>query len=77
MSCGVGGRPGLDPTLLWLWLWLAAVALIRPLAWKLPYAPGAALKRQGQTPPKTKKTNLSEFPGAQRVKDPVSLWAVV
>ena len=30
----------------WLWLWrrLAAVALIQPLAWELPYTVGAALK---------------------------------
>ena len=27
-----------------LWCWLAAVALIRPLAWEPPYAAGAALK---------------------------------
>ena len=27
------------------WMWLAAVALIRPLAWELPYASGWALKR--------------------------------
>ena len=47
MSCGVGHRPGLDLALLWLWYRLAAAALIRtPLAWELPYAVGAALKRQ-------------------------------
>ena len=44
MSCGVGRRHGLDPVLLWLWLWPAAVALIQPLAWELPYAEGTALK---------------------------------
>ena len=44
MSYGVGCRLGLDPTLLWLWLWPAALAPIQPLAWKLPYAIGAALK---------------------------------
>ena len=27
-------------------VWLAAAALIGPLAWKLPYAANAALKRQ-------------------------------
>ena len=31
--------------LLWLWQRLAAAALIRPLAWELPCATGAALKR--------------------------------
>ena len=31
--------------LLWLWCRLAAAALIRPLAWELPYAASAALNR--------------------------------
>ena len=35
-----------DPVLLWLWCRLAAAALILPLAWELPYAAGAALKRK-------------------------------
>ena len=46
MSCGVGHRHGLDPALLWLWRKLAAVALIQPLAWELPYATGVALKKK-------------------------------
>ena len=46
MSCGVGRRCGSDPALLWLWHRLAAVALIRPLAWEPPNAVGAALKRK-------------------------------
>jgi len=46
MSCGVGHRCSLDPGLLWLCPWLAAAAPIRPLAWELPYAPGADLKRK-------------------------------
>ena len=45
MSCGVGCRRAVDPVLLWLWCRLAAAALIRPLAWELPYAVGAALKK--------------------------------
>ena len=48
MSWGVGQRCGLDLALLWLWGRPAAVALIHPLAWELPYAAGAALKRQKQ-----------------------------
>ena len=52
MSCGVGHRHGLDPVLLWLWRRLAAAALIQPLAWELPCAVGAALKRR-------KKDNVS------------------
>ena len=46
VSCSVGLRCGLDHALLWLWCRLAAVALIRPLAWELPYATGTALKRR-------------------------------
>ena len=54
----LGLIPGLtqrvrDPE--WLWLWLrhrpAAIARIGPLAWELPYATGAALKKK-----KAKKT---------------------
>ena len=32
--------------MLWLWCRLAAAVLIRPLAWELPYASGAALEKQ-------------------------------
>ena len=44
MSCGVGHRSSSDPVL--LWRRLAAVTLIRPLAWELPYALGVALKKK-------------------------------
>ena len=46
VSCSVGHRLDLDPMLLWLWHRLAAVALIRPLAWEPPYAMGGDLKRK-------------------------------
>ena len=46
MSCGVGGRRGLDPTLLWLWYSPVATALIGPLAWEHPCAMDEALERQ-------------------------------
>ena len=49
MSCGVGLRLGLDPTLLWLWCRLMAMALIRPLAWELPCAMGSALNTHTHT----------------------------
>ena len=50
MSCGVGRRCRLDPTLLWLWLlWLwrrlVATAPIGPLAWELPCAMGSTLEK--------------------------------
>ena len=45
MSCGVGHKHSLDPALLWLWCRLAAVALIRPIAWEPPYAASAALEK--------------------------------
>ena len=44
MSCGVGGRRGSDPELLWLWHRTAAVAPIRPVAWEPPYDTGVARK---------------------------------
>ena len=44
-SCGVDHRRGSDLALLWLWCRLAAVAPIRPVAWELPDATGAALKK--------------------------------
>ena len=43
MSCGVGGRQGLDLALFGLWCRLAAVAPIQLLSWELPYAVGATL----------------------------------
>ena len=49
MSCGVGCRSDLDAV--WLWRRLAAVSLIRPLAWEPPYATGEALEKT-ETPPK-------------------------
>ena len=57
MSCGVGCRYGSDLALLCLWCRLAAVALIRPLAWEPSYAVDAALKRQKD---KKKKKNSEE-----------------
>ena len=40
----MGHRHGLDLVLLWLWSRLAATALIRLLAWELPYATSVALR---------------------------------
>ena len=45
MSCGVGYRHSLDPALLWLCR-PAATVPIQLLAWELPYAVGAALKKE-------------------------------
>ena len=60
MSCGVGHRCGWDPALLWLWCRLAAVALIRPLAWEPPHAAGAALEK-AERQKKTKTKNRTKF----------------
>ena len=46
MSYGVGSRCGSGPALQWLWYRLIVVAQIQPLAWELPYAMGAALKKK-------------------------------
>ena len=44
MSCG--HTYSSDPALLWLWHRPEAVAPIRSLAWELPYASGAAIKKE-------------------------------
>ena len=71
MSCGVGGRHGLDLTLLWLWLWLwcrpAATAPIGPLAWEPPYATGAAIKKKEKE--KEKKERRSRHGAAVNESD--------
>ena len=47
VSCGVGHRHSLDPTvLLWQWCSLAGAVLIGFLAWELPSATSMALKRK-------------------------------
>ena len=53
VSCGIGCRQGSDP--MRLWCRLAAVALIQPLAWDLPYAMGTALKGKKKKKKKKKK----------------------
>ena len=45
MSFSVGHSTS-DPASLWLRCGLAAVTAIQPLAWKLPCATGAALKKK-------------------------------
>ena len=41
--------------LLWLWHRLAASAPIQPLAWELPYATGAAIKKKEKIEMKIQK----------------------
>ena len=58
-----GSIPGLaqrvkNPAL--LWCRLAAAAWIRPLAWALPYAAGAALKQNKTKQNKTNKTEKTQ-----------------
>ena len=47
VSCGIGHRCGSD-LLLWLWCRPATAALIRPLAWELPYATGVSPKKENK-----------------------------
>ena len=63
MSCGVGRRCGLDPTLLCLRSRLTATAPIRPLAWEPPYAEGVALEKtkKKQTKKKQKKNLKHDY----------------
>ena len=67
----MGCRCGSDPELLWLWRRPVATATIRPLAWKPPYAAGAALENTKKTKKKKKrkkeKENENENNKCQRV----------
>ena len=60
MSCGVGGRLGSDPTLLWLWRRQVATAPVGPLAWEPPYAGGAAQEKAKRQKKKKKKNSLAQ-----------------
>ena len=64
MSCGADRRHGSDLALLWLWFRLAAVALIRSLAWEPPYVRSVALKsKQNKTSIKaTRAAKLQRVP---------------
>ena len=53
MSCSVGHRCGSDPSLLWLWPRPVAMAPIRPLPWKPPYAEGVAQENGKKTKKKS------------------------
>ena len=59
ISCGLGRRCSSDLALLWLYLCCtpAATAPIQPLPSELPYATGAALKRQNEQTNKLRRTN--------------------
>ena len=45
VNCGEGHGCGVDPVLLWMCT-PAAAALIRPLAWELPYATDRQKKKK-------------------------------
>ena len=55
MSCGVGCRHRLDPTLLCLWRGPVATAPIRPLAWEPPCAARVAQEMAKRQKNKTKQ----------------------
>ena len=44
--CSIVHKCSSDLALMWLWHRLAATALIQPLAWKIPYVMGAAVKKK-------------------------------
>ena len=56
VAVNCGHRHSLDLALLWLWHWLAAVALIRPVAWELLYDMSVALKKKAKKPQANKRT---------------------
>ena len=69
VSCGVGCRRVLDPMWLWLWCRPAAAAPTGPLAWELPYAAGAALKRKAKKQNKTKPKKTLKIQKTKKTKN--------
>ena len=61
MSCGVGRGRNSHLELLWLWCMPTDTALIRPLDWEIPYAPGAALKRRKERERKLQAKITDEY----------------
>ena len=61
MNCGVGRRGGWDPDLLWLWCRLAAIALIRSLAWEPLYATGVAPEKGKKTKKKKRILTMKTY----------------
>ena len=61
MSCGMALKCSLDPALLWQWYRPAAVALIRPLAWELPYATSKTVKNKNKNKKQNQKTRNAEI----------------
>ena len=70
VSCGVSRRHGLDFTWLWLWHRPAAIASIHPLAWELPCATGATLRRQ-------KRKSFRDLPNSTKgIQSRIEFFAV-
>ena len=71
----LGCRHGSDPALLWLWYRPVATALIRALAWEIPYAAGAAQETAKQIN-KQKKTQKHKMQCCLHL-DLLSLMAIL
>ena len=70
VSCDVGHRRGLDPTLLWRWHRPVAAAPIGPLAWEPPYAAGAALEKAKDQKKKKEKKKKEKKLTPKEIKIP-------
>ena len=79
VSCGEGCRHGSHPELLWLWCRLAAAAPTQSLAWELPCAMVATIRKRRENTkdkapsPPPSRCHKGSFLVAQRVRDPALL----
>ena len=60
--------------MLWLWCRPAATALIRLLAWELPYAMGTALKKKKRGRRRRRGRDWTKGPQQKRVFGEFPLW---
>ena len=74
MSCGVGGRLGLNPALLWLWHRPVATAPTGSLAWEPPYAAGAALEKAKRQKTKNKQKKQIELTDTENTYCSYERW---
>ena len=64
-----------DLALLWLWYRLAAAAPIRPVAWELPYAMAATLKRKRKKETPNSEHLEGQFPHSKKFEVTfISCW---
>ena len=62
---------------MWLWRRLAAVALIQPLAWELPYAAGVIIKVKKKEKKRKKRKKEKEMKKGRKIEIDIELYRYI